>query len=208
MRMYNYFSHLWLTHQKPIFPIALFSDDGNWTKSIPDHFEIKVGKIQILHFHYELVKLKALNWKDYLRTKNPAAVALMSKMGYKKEEMPRLKAEISRLFTTGKLRNHPKTAILANFVEYYLRLDKKQDIIFIEELRKLGIKKKEMEMILSPPFAKKLEEGKRLGKLENQRITVENMLKEGCEWGFIKKITGVTKRQYEKLEKMKIPPAI
>jgi hypothetical protein len=118
-RMFNYFCHLWLTHQKDIFPIALFSDDEKWIRPIPDHFEIEISGTKVLDFKYELVKLKNLNWRDYLQTENPAAVALMSKMGYKKQEMPRIKAEISRILVTGKVRNHPKTAIIDNFVQYY-----------------------------------------------------------------------------------------
>ncbi len=118
-RMYNYYSHLWLAHQKPTFPIALFSDNTVWRKPIPERFEIKVLGKKVVEFNYELIKLKNLDWRKYLNHDNPTAMALMAKMGFKKEEMPSVKAELTRIFMTGKYRNHPKAAILDNFIQFY-----------------------------------------------------------------------------------------
>lgn len=200
-RMFNYFCHLWLTHGKDILPIAIFSDDAKWNKPIPDHFEIEVSGKTVLAFKYELIKLKNFNWRDYLETENPIAVALMSKMGYKKEEMLSVKTEISRILFTGKLRNHPKTAIINNFVEYYLPLNTKEAIIYKEELKKFGIKERDLEMILSKPYQEKYDAGVFAGTTDNQFKVIKNLLEEGSDWSFIKKITGVTKAQYGKLKK-------
>ena len=60
-RMFNYFCHLWLVHEKPVFPIALFSDDVKWRNMIPNFFEMKVMGKRVIHFEYELIKLKHLN---------------------------------------------------------------------------------------------------------------------------------------------------
>ena len=60
-RMFNYFCHLWLVHQKPIFPIALFSDDVKWKRPIPKYFEIHTLNKRFLRLDYELIKLKNLN---------------------------------------------------------------------------------------------------------------------------------------------------
>ena len=54
-------------------------------------------------------------------------------------------------------------------------------------------------MILSKPYQEKFDAGILAGKIE----TIKNMLDEGCEWDFIKKITGVSRSQYEKLRKKK-----
>lgn len=33
-----------------------------------------------------MLKLRKMNWKDYIRSNNPVAAALLSKMGYKESE--------------------------------------------------------------------------------------------------------------------------
>ncbi len=81
----------------------------------------------------------------------------MAKMGYAREDMPRVKAELTRIMVTGKVRNHPKTAIIDNFVQFYLPLEAKQTIIYKEELERLGIKREDFEMMLErseAPFSK------------------------------------------------------
>ncbi|MGL1901543.1 MAG: hypothetical protein OCC49_05375 [Fibrobacterales bacterium] len=38
-------------------------------------------------------KTNLLNWRDFIDSNNPIGAALMTKMGYKKEEIPRIKAQ-------------------------------------------------------------------------------------------------------------------
>ena len=73
----------------------------------------------------------------------------------KEKKAGSVKAEISRILVTGKVRNHLKTAIIDNFVQYNLPLNQNQAIIYEEELKKLGIKKKDIKMILSKPYQEK-----------------------------------------------------
>ena len=225
-RMFNYFCHLWLIHQKPIFPIALFSDDSKWSKLIPNHFEIKVLGQNVLRFNFELIKLKDLNWRKYLKSDNPLAVALMSKMGFKKEDRPMVKAEITRLFVTGKIRNHPKSLFLRNFVEFYLDLNPKERSIYKDKVRSFQLKTESEKMILAPVFQKMhdeaieqglergleqgleqglergLEQGLEQGALKAKLEVVHNLLQQGMDWRFIRKATGITKKHYLKLQKV------
>jgi hypothetical protein len=196
-RMFDYYCHLRLVHKKPIYPIALFTDDVVWDIPVPDHYEdITLGK-KIVDFNYDLIKLKKLNWRNFLGSENPVAIALMAKMEYNKEERTHLKAQILRIIGSGVIRDEKKSRLVRDFVEYYLPLDKKETIICKKELESLGVKEEEVEMVLSKPYQEKLDEGILIGKLE----TIENMLKEGFDWSVITKITGVTQSEFEQLKK-------
>ncbi len=159
-RMFNYYCQLWLRHQKPIFPIALFSDDHKWIKPINDFFEIKALDKKVVLFNYELIKLKNLNWRDYINSSNPIVAALMAKMGFNTEEIPRVKAEIARILT-GRSFKYQKLGYLANFSEFYLPLpDKKSIFEYKSELSKLGVTEDIEEMlVLSKPVKERYEAG-------------------------------------------------
>jgi len=50
-------------------------------KPVPDHFEMTVAGETIIRFHYRLIKLKHLDYREFLGSPNPLAYALMAKMG-------------------------------------------------------------------------------------------------------------------------------
>ncbi len=197
-------------HQKPIFPIALFSDDHRWIKPINDFFEVEaLGKRTIL-FTYELIKLKNLNWRDYIDSENPIVAALMTKMGFNKEETPRVKAEIARILTGRKVK-YSKLGYLADFAEFYLPLpDKKSIFEYKTELEKLGISEEIAEMlILSKPFKEKFEAGKKEGIEQGIEQGIEKthfsdalkMVEKNLDWELITEITGLTRQKFQALQK-------
>ena len=225
-RMFNYFCHLWLIHQKPVFPIALFSDDAKWRKPISNFFEMKTLDKKILHFEFELVKLKELNWKKYLKSENPIAAVLMSKMGYTKSERPRVKAEIVRMFVTGVLREHPKSFFLRNFMEYYLDLNQKEYKIFETHIKSFHFTPENEKMILARVFQEMadeavakgmkkgleqgleqgieqgIEQGLEKGKIQGVFEVATKMLEQGLEWSIVRKTTGLTKAKYAQMQKV------
>src|SRR5690625_1336185 len=90
--MYHYFSLLYNKYQKTIIPIAVFSYEENWEKGT---FTMKTPFIHVLDFHYKTLHLRKKNWKDYIQSDNPAAAALLSKMGYQEEKRIQVKKEFS-----------------------------------------------------------------------------------------------------------------
>jgi hypothetical protein len=78
-RMFIYFSRLYEKHQKKILPVAVFSYDQ--VRDEPDRFELGFSFLDVLQFKYYRVELKKLHWRDYITGDNPAAAALLSKMG-------------------------------------------------------------------------------------------------------------------------------
>jgi len=95
--MYQYHCQLFLRHDLDIIPIAVFSDDARWREPVPDHFEMTVAGETIIRFHYRLIKLKHLDYREFLGSPNPLAYALMAKMDYTRRERVRLKVDFLRL---------------------------------------------------------------------------------------------------------------
>lgn len=72
-RMFRYFARLRDRHALPIYPIAIFSYRGK--ASQPDSFSIRFHDLDVLHFRYRKVHLSQLDWRGYVRTRNPVASA-------------------------------------------------------------------------------------------------------------------------------------
>ncbi|MBE3555174.1 MAG: Rpn family recombination-promoting nuclease/putative transposase, partial [Thermicanus sp.] len=96
-RMFIYYSRLYENHRRPILPITVFSYDAMHDE--PDTFTIEFPMLHVLQFRYFTVELKKKNWRHYIRHENPVAAALLSKMGYTKEERIELKKEFLRMIT-------------------------------------------------------------------------------------------------------------
>jgi hypothetical protein len=121
-RMFRYFCQLHLRHGLPVVPIALFSDDAKWRVMPEPVHEIGLAGRTYCRFAYHLIKLKNLDYRDFLGSGNPVALALMAKMGYDKKDKVRLKAEFLRMILRMRIDPARKT-LLADFVERYTELD-------------------------------------------------------------------------------------
>ena len=72
-----------------------------------------------------MVELKKMNWRDYVKSNNPVAAALLSKMGYPKEEKVQVKMEFLRMMVKMEL-DPARTRFITGFFEQYLTLDAKR----------------------------------------------------------------------------------
>ena len=121
-RMYRYHCQLFLRYDTEIVPIAVFSDDARWKKPVPDHFELAVSGNRFVRFDYHLIKLRQLDYHQFLDSNNPLAYALMAKMDYNRKERVRLKADFLRLIL-GCPVDPARRSLLVEFVETYLPLE-------------------------------------------------------------------------------------
>src|SRR5690625_2666887 len=112
-RMYLYFSLLYNRYRKPILPIAVYSYDE---KRIGPH-EYKMGLpfFNVLTFNFLTVELSSMDWRKYLKTNNPVAAVLMSKMGYGPLERVQVKKDFLRIMTKMQL-NNANTKFLISFL--------------------------------------------------------------------------------------------
>jgi hypothetical protein len=169
-RMYVYFSRIYQTYRRKILPIAVFSYDA--PRDEPDGFMVGVPFLEVLHFKFFTVELKKRNWREYIHNNNPAAAALLSKMGYRPEEKVQVKLEFLRMLT--KLQIDPaRMTLLTGFFETYLKLNKDEEQILETELQKLPVEEARKMMEITTSWHEKgrregLEEGKTEGKIEGK----------------------------------------
>ena len=120
-RMFEYFCQLFLRHGLPIVPIAVFSDAGVWREPVPDFFELTLSPRSRVRFDYHLIKLSQLDYRQFLKSDNPLAFALMAKMKYTRRERVRLKADFLRLILRAGV-DPARESLLVEFLETYMPL--------------------------------------------------------------------------------------
>ncbi|WP_306463603.1 Rpn family recombination-promoting nuclease/putative transposase [Siminovitchia fortis] len=77
-RMYQYFSLLYNKYRKPIIPIAVLTYDENWEEN---EYTMSFPFFHVLTFNFMTLHLRKQNWRAFIHSNNPAAAALLSKMG-------------------------------------------------------------------------------------------------------------------------------
>jgi Domain of unknown function (DUF4351) len=97
--------------------------------------------LDILEFNFLRIQLNQLNWRDFLKQKNPVAAALMSKMKIEKNDRAKVKVECLRAIATLKL-DPARVSILSGFVDTYLNLNQSEVVEFEREVASI---KKETE---------------------------------------------------------------
>ena len=183
-RMYEYFCQLFLRYKKPIVPIVIFTDDVRWRKPVADTFEIGLGQQVYMHFKYHLIKLKHLDYRQFLKLDNPLAFALMAKMNYKRSQRVRLKADFLR-WILGVPINPARQSLLIDFVETYLALNRKEEVEFESLVQKPEYK--EIEKMVTTYEKRGIEKGIEKGMLDAKRETLIHLLEK--RFGELRKIS-------------------
>ena len=116
----------------------------------------------MLDFSFTVIQLNRLNWRDFVRSQNPVASALMAKMSIAPEDRPRVKLECLRLLATLRL-DHAKMQLIAGFVDTYLRLNPDEEKTFRSEVEVMGSDRKETVMQLTTSWERN---GIHIGKTE------------------------------------------
>jgi hypothetical protein len=143
-RMFRYFCSLYLKYNLSIYPIVIFSYDAP-SRPEKDNFTIDFPPDKVIQFNYKVVQLNRLNWRDFLRQKNPVAAALMAKMKIAHSERVTVKLECLRLLTTLKL-DPAKMQLISGFVDTYIKLDRTEEATFQTQLNTMEIKEREKIM--------------------------------------------------------------
>ncbi|MGG4472291.1 DUF4351 domain-containing protein, partial [Heyndrickxia faecalis] len=121
------------------------------------------------------------NWRNYIRSDNPVAAALLSKMGYTEKERVQVKLEFLRMLARMEL-DPAKMRLLYGFFDYYLKLNEKEEAEVMENIKMLD--PDEAEQVLKLPnsyFDRGYKKGKEEGREEGIEIGVEKGREEGEE---------------------------
>jgi predicted transposase YdaD len=172
-RMFEYFCYLTANYPIPVYPIALFSFPAP-LRPEPTSYKVKVGDSRIVNFRYKVVQLNRLNWRDFIRSENPIASALMAKMRFDVADRPLVKLQCLRLFATLRL-DEDKQSVITEFINTYLKLTAAETRALVREMQTIEPEEaKSVQKATSEFFdmglRKGKREGKRQGKLEGIKI--------------------------------------
>ncbi|ASN04219.1 RpnC/YadD family protein [Virgibacillus necropolis] len=188
-RMYQYFSLLYNKYRKPILPIAVFSYDEK--RHEQNEFSIEFPFFHVLTFNFLALELKREDWRQYIKSNNPVAAALLSKMGYTEEERIQVRKEFLRMMTKMEF-NPAKTRLIFGFFEQYLKLNEQEEEKLMEEIKQVD----ESDEILKLPISWE----ERAKEKERRKIASE-MLKEGLPIEVIVKVTHLDEEEIEAIKK-------
>jgi Domain of unknown function (DUF4351) len=149
-RIFFYFAQLHREYLEPVYPIAIFSFDEP-KRQEPDRYRVRLPGLDVLEFNFLRIQLNQLNWRDFLKQKNPVAAALMSKMKIDKQDRAKVKVECLRAIATLKL-DPARVSILSGFVDTYLNLNRVEEVEFEREvasIKKETEKEKVMQIVTS-----------------------------------------------------------
>ncbi len=200
-RMYHYFSLLYNKYRKAVLPIAIFSYDENSNEK--NAFVIDLPFFHVLTFNFLTLELRKItNWKDYTKTDNPAAAALLSKMGYKKEEKVQVKTEFLQMLARMKL-TPAKSWFVSAFFDTYLTLSEEEEEMLMKEIEQLDNADEIMKLTNSWEERGRKEgkeEGKEEGKTEAMKTAAAAMLEKDLPLQLIADVTGLPIDEIKKLK--------
>jgi predicted transposase/invertase (TIGR01784 family) len=209
-RMYTYFYRILDKYQKPIAAYAIFTEAN--TKERPNHFAIDFMGTSL---RYTFNTYKIANQSDEVlkASDNPFALVVLTakaalagkdlKSSRERDELLlNLKLNLTRLLLAKQIVKE-KIRVLMNFLRYYIRFEN-QDIntkfeqqvgILTERSNTMGIE----EFLLDRAEKKGRNEGRNEGRKEEAVAIAREMKKEGLPVAQIKKFTGLSVEEIEKL---------
>lgn len=191
-RMFKYFARLYERFAVPVYPIVVFSFDVPRRKQPASH-RVSFPDLKVLEFRYRVIQLNRLNWRDFLRQKNPIAGALMAKMNIAPEDRVRVKLECLRLLATLRL-DRARAQLISGFVDTYLRLEGDEENRFRAAIEHLRIREKERVMeIVTSWMQEGIEKGLKQGLEQGREQGREQGLEQGREQGKQKMLLLVTR---------------
>ncbi len=171
-RLFLYAAWLMDRYELPVYPVLLTSYEQPRSPE-PDRFVLEVRGLRVVDFRFRVVQLNRLDWRDYAGVSNPATAALMARMKIQGPDRAKVKLQILRLLAT--LRLEPdKMDLIAGFMETYLELSAKEELLFQRELDKVQSNEQKasvMELMTSWERKGRQEgrlEGRQEGRLEGQ----------------------------------------
>lgn len=174
-RMFVYFSRLYQEHRCRILPIAVFTYSQE--RNEPNFFRLEFPFMPVLDFHFLTVELKKYHWRDYIHSDNPVAAALLSKMGYQKQERVQVKLEFLRMLVRMEL-DLARMTLLTGFFESYLKLNEAEERRLEEDMGKIDEKEAQKMMEITTSWQEKGRvEGRMEGIVEGQAGLLIRQLK-------------------------------
>ena len=172
-RMFFYFARLTEKFALPVYPIALFSHDKPRTAE-KSQYIVDFPHRKVVEFNFAVIQLNRLDWRDFISRDNPAASALMAKMGIENADRVTAKKECLRMIARLKL-DPARTHLLGGFVDSYIKLLDAERKKLDAEVKKLPPKERGEIMEITTSWEEK---GLQLGLQQGLRRETELVLRQ------------------------------
>lgn len=166
-RLFRYFARFYDKFGLPVYPIALCSYARPRTPA-RDRHEVRILSRTILSFSYHVLQSNMLDWRDFLGTTNPVAIALMARMRIAPNDRWRVKAASLRLLVGARL-SPSQQRIISQFMDVYLPLQAAEREAFQAEVASFATVEREAVMDIVTSW-------QREGRAEGQRLILERQL--------------------------------
>ena len=206
-RMYLYYIMIYLKFRKPVLPIAIFSYDG--VRDEPDKFVVEIPHFMMIsEFHFLKLELAQMNWQKFMRSNNPAAAALMSRMNYSKKERVQVRLAFIRQMISMHL-GEARESMINGFFETYLQLNEKEVNQLMDQAKKLPEEIREEVLKWPNSFYDRgvedgmergIKKGIEKGELNAKKQFARKLLQNGISHGQISEWTGLSNKEITELE--------
>jgi len=169
--MLRYFGRLYERYGLPVYPTALCSYPKPYKPADSRH-QVQILSRTVFDFQFEMLQSHRLDWRDFLQTSNPAAIALMARMRIAPNERWRVKAASLRLLARARL-SGTQRRLISQFVDIYLPLQAVEREAFQAEVASFRPPERETVMELVTSWER---EGQIKGRVEGQREVLEIVL--------------------------------
>ncbi|MGG4507240.1 hypothetical protein ABEP00_19200 [Heyndrickxia sporothermodurans] len=136
-----------------------------------------------------------MNWRHFIQQTNPVIAALLSKLGYNKQERVQVKLEFLRMISRMEL-NPAKMELIYGFFETYLQLNEEEENQMQEKITKLPEEAKLKLKLPNSYYEKGIEKGIARGI---EKIVTE-MLKNGLSAKYISELTNISEEKVKEIQ--------
>lgn len=213
-RMFVYAARLAENSGLPVYPIVVYSY-AKPLKAGPDRYVLEVAGKRVFEFHFHVVQLNRLHWRDFLDHPNPVASALMARMKIAPRERPLVKLECLRMLTRFRM-DQRKSRLISKFVDAYLSLDAVEEAVLERRLEELMPKEKRqvrefmtswerkglalgLEQGLARGIEQGIERGEGRWRLAERREMVQRMVASGMSREQVVQATGLGREELDRL---------
>ncbi len=209
-RVFRYFALLHIRHRTTVVPIVLYTDEGR--RPLAERWQsyrLQFAGQRVLEFRFFALRLSNLPVREYLRSTNPAQLALAARMDLTGEELVEVKLQLLRQIARCKI-DEARMNHAARFVDCYIE-ETDEEMARREEEELARAANREAGMLFERArlrgVAQGVAEGKLEGKLEGKaegarEATLENarkMKEHGIALVTISEITGLSIEEVEAL---------
>ncbi len=131
-----------------------------------------------------------MHWRDYIRQDNPVAAALLSQMGYNKEERVQVKNEFLRMLIRLEI-DPARLQLITGFFEQYLTLSDQEEYKLKKEIEQLDEQEADTIFKIETSWEKR-------GRIEGKIEVAKCLLSKGMSIENVMNITELSREEIEK----------